>query len=105
MKTKPVKTTGAARHARLGPSGYKSREICPSYLSDNESSNASLEGDLLHDVMEKLVARAVKQKRAKLLTAPEVLSLDDERQVAMIEMVVGYVQPLIDTATVVELEV
>lgn len=83
---KPVDKTGAARHARLGPSGYKSVEICPSYLNDGESSKAADEGTMLHGILEKHGEKAYRSKEYK--------ALGDERQIQMIDMCADYIRPL-----------
>jgi hypothetical protein len=72
--------------------------VCPSYENDKETSRAADEGDMLHGIMEKHHIKALQSKEFK--------ALGDERQISMIEMVVGYITPIIKAAkTDVEYEV
>jgi hypothetical protein len=74
----------AKKHARLGPSTFKPREICPSFESDQEESAASKRGDLLHDLLE--------QYGYKAKTRPEIQQLDD-RDIYQLDRICDYTEP------------
>jgi hypothetical protein len=73
------------KHARLGPSQFKSREICPSYKPTQGESKAAKIGTKLHGLMEEF---GVDVNRS-----PEFAELDCGSQISMLEMVAEYVRP------------
>ncbi len=75
---------GAQRHARIGPSTMKSRELCPSYQSDYEDTAASRRGDMLHAILETHGHKALGRKEALKL---------DERDSLALEKICGYTKP------------
>lgn len=95
---KPAKTSPSPRsHARLGPSGYKSVEICPSYISTPGDSAASIAGTKLHDLLERFGIN-VKEE-------PEFEFLDAGEKMLMLEKIVDYVEPYEKSAKKIDREV
>jgi hypothetical protein len=71
-------------HARVSPSTFKSREICPSYVPDEETTKAAERGTLLHRLLQDHGYKATRAKAAKDLEEA------DELQLAM---VCDYIKP------------
>lgn len=84
-------------HARLGPSGFKSREICPSYLPTQGESAASKMGTKLHDLLERF--------GINVLEEPEFRFLDTGSQMDALQMIKEYVTPFEKTAVKIHREV
>ena len=77
-------------HAKLSPSGFKQRELCPSYQPTPGDSNASIIGTKLHDLMERLGADVAEH--------PEFAFLESDEQAQYLEMVAEYVSPFMQNA-------
>ncbi len=80
-KSEPVTES---THAKLGPSTFKAREICPSYVPDEESTKAAERGTMLHNILEEHGAKAVKAKAARKL---------EEIDEVQLEMICNYTRP------------
>lgn len=86
---KPLKSTPPSseepKHAKLGPSSLKSREVCPSYLPTPGDSKASLVGTNLHRLLE--------ESGAAVTEHPEFASLEAEDQIQYLEMIADLIKP------------
>lgn len=96
-----VPQTGAKRHSRLGPSGFKSVEVCPSYVNDSKETLAATKGSLAHGLLE--------QHHINVTRHQEFLLLDSDDQQYSISLIAGYMEELyrgkIDGAWTIEREV
>lgn len=79
------KETGAQAHAKVSPSTFKSREICPSYEPDQQASEASERGDKLHALLQKHSYKAFASLEAQSLSELDLMSL---------EKICGYIRPI-----------
>lgn len=82
---KPTVEPEARAHAALGPSGLKSREICPSYRPTPGDSAASLMGSKLHDLLERFGIDVASER--------EFMDLDSDEQHTALEKIADYVTP------------
>lgn len=87
MKSKP-QSSEEPKHAKLGPSSLKSREVCPSYLPTPGDSKASVIGTKLHRLLE--------ESGAAVAEHPEFSALDQEDQIQYLEMIADLIKPHID---------
>lgn len=83
MKNQPIKE---ARHARLGPSGFKPVEICPSYVNTPGDSEASRVGTRQHKLMEKYGVNVTREREFALLASDE--------QMEALQTIADYVKPI-----------
>jgi hypothetical protein len=85
MKTKARKIPAAeSTHAVTSPSTFKAREICPSYLPDEETTKAAERGSMLHLLLQNHGYKATKAKEAKELVEGDEIQL---------QMVCDYIEP------------
>ncbi len=84
MKSKP-QSSEEPKHAKLGPSSLKSREVCPSYLPTPGDSKASLVGTKLHRLLE--------ESGAAVTEHPEFAGLEAEDQIQYLEMIADLIKP------------
>jgi hypothetical protein len=85
MKTKAKKTPAAeSTHAVTSPSTFKAREICASYLPDEETTKAAERGSMLHLLLQNHGYKATKAKEAKALVEGDEIQL---------QMVCDYIEP------------
>jgi hypothetical protein len=74
----------ATEHARLAPSTFKQREVCPSYVPDEETTKAAERGTMLHGILERHGHSAMTSKDVKEL---------EEGDFEQLQMIVDYTTP------------
>jgi hypothetical protein len=79
------------KHARLGPSAFKSRELCPSYRPTLGDSPAAAIGTKLHDMMENC--------GVSVRNHPEFMEIESDEQIDMLLKIQDYIDPMMDPET------